>query len=103
MQYGRFPARVTVGDQQWNRAAVVVDGTTVVVAAQTRVGRQRTVDVVLERSDLVELVPELNRNVVLRFADGGSWTVGTGDGCGCSSPLSTWYNRQRKRPARSSV
>lgn len=95
-QYSRFPAAVKSDRRAERRAAIVVrDGVATLAVIVPRQGVQ-----VVETFE-VDRIETANRITMLVEPDGTTWTVGKGDGCGCASPLRTWYNAQLGSPARS--
>ena len=94
--YSRFPAAVSSPKRSERRGALIVaDGTArlaVIVAGQ---GVQ-----VVEEFTVTE-VQTSGRSTTLIEDDGTEWQVARGDGCGCGSPLRTWYNQQLGTPRRS--
>ena len=99
LQYDRFPARVSTSDgTEVNRAAVVViDGRAELAVERPRRDHADGGGVlVLAMLEDVTVETQNRREVILRAADGQTWTVGVGDGCGCRSVLSQWYADRRK-------
>lgn len=92
IQFHRFPASLRSSDGfTLRRSAIVVkDG---IAEAADAGGR-----VVRTRDDYVEKRVTGNQTELV-FADGTTWKVGPGDGCGgCTSPLKRWYLAQLTRP-----
>lgn len=93
--YSRFPAAVSSARRHERRAAIVViDGTARVAVLVPGRGVQ-----VVEEFAVAD-VATVNRVTTLTEPDGTSWTVGKGDGCGCGSPLRSWYREALGTPHR---
>lgn len=94
--YSRFPAAVASAKRHERKAAVIVaEGVARVAVLVPGQGVQ-----VVEEFAVTEITTA-NRATTLIEDDGTEWTVGRGDGCGCGSPLRTWYNQQLGSPRRS--
>lgn len=94
--YSRFPAAVTSVKRAERRSAVIVAGGIARVAV---IVPGEGVQVVEEFT--VESIATVARATTLTEPDGTTWMVERGDGCGCASPLRTWYNRELGSPRRS--
>ena len=101
VSYSRFPASVTTSDGTVvNRAAVVVvDGRAELAVQPPRSHTEPDRILVLATLDDVTVEPQTRREVTLRAADGQTWQVGVGDGCGCRSSLSEWFRNRLKGQA----
>lgn len=91
--FSRFPARVTTSDgTSLNRCAVIVLDGHAELAVQRPGADVHNADVVqvIATMDGVTL-GDFAREATLTAEDGQWWKVGEGDGCGCRSPLQTWY------------
>lgn len=90
IQFSRFPARVDTSDgRTFKKTGVVVSNGHAQVAEQTG-GR---VDLVLDRAGVTRVERQINRNTVITFDDGSTWTVSKGQGCSCGSPLKRWFTQ----------
>lgn len=102
-QFTRYPARVVSGDGalHLNRAAVILyaDGKAVAAVMTGQGGRSGDVEVVAELADAT-VTKNPDRTATIAAADGTTWTVSRGDGCGCSSPLSRWLTAAQGTPRR---
>ena len=80
-----FPARVKIGDRQFRRGRVIVDDEgRAVVVVHAASGALETVAL----GTGAEIERQRNaRNIVVRTAEGETWEVERGGGCGCGSPL----------------
>lgn len=101
--FTRYPARVVSNDGALtlNRAAVIVygDGRAVAAVMTGQGGRSGDVEVVAELANAT-VRKNPNRTATVKAADGTTWTVSRGDGCGCSSPLSRWLTAAQGTPRR---
>lgn len=93
VDYSRFPARVTLSDgTTYDPCAVVVDGT----GKRARFASRRPDQSAREQlghDDLVSYEQQPNRDWVITFGDGTTWTVAPGEGCSCGSPLKNWFSQ----------
>lgn len=93
VDFAKFPARVTQSDGTVSDpCAVVVD----LAGKRARFASRRPDQSAREQlahDDVatVEYLP--NRDTLVTFADGTSWTVGVGEGCACGSPLKNWFSQ----------
>lgn len=95
IDYSRFPAAVTSDRRRERRAAVIVkDGTARVAVVVPGQGVQ-----IVEEFAVADVVTA-NRVTTITGQDGTAWTIDKGDGCGCHSPLRTWYRGQLGTPQR---
>lgn len=98
--YSRYPARVSGSDGLTvNRAAVLVHADGSAVVAVLSGGRSGDVQIV-GQLEQVTVKKNPNRTATLTAEDGTTWTVSRGDGCGCTSALSRWLNREQGTPRR---
>lgn len=96
VSYSRFPAAVLSDKRRERKAAVIVSaGVARVAVLVPGQGVQ-----VVEEFAVASIAPQPNRETQLVAEDGTVWTVGRGDGCGCGSPLRTWYNKSLGAPKR---
>lgn len=95
--YSRFPASVSGPGIETRRAAIIVrDGFANIAYATTPKGRNVEATATFQ---VDEVVRTPSRAIILRGPE-GEWTVTSGDGCGCKSPLKTWYTGQLGTPRR---
>lgn len=93
--YSKVPARVEGSDGlSLNRAAVVV------VGGRARAARKGPAGVEVVGDMEVVDVTVANRRATITGANGVTWEVSKGDGCGCRSPLTAWLNEQAGTPRR---
>lgn len=80
-----------------NRAAVVVaDGRALLAVQRAHAHHEPpSVQIIATLDDVT--VEAQRREAVITAADGQTWTVGQGDGCGCRSPLSEWLRLQLRQ------